>query len=476
VQIMQNESSLLQRLDPHPNIVRWVGYYTCWDRIALVLELVRDGDCQQLLQRHGCLSEEAVRPMISQLYDALGHLHERGVIHRDVKLENCLCDTQVFPPKITLCDLGHACYGSSVKGNDNFFGTPGYAAPEVLRGPRWSHAADVWAAGVVMYCLLANSLPFGLCDRSSTISQSIFQPPPMSGRSWWQVSTEAKVLLLQILEPSTPDRLDLDAVRDSDWLRGEASSGRRATPRLQRSGYSHQVLSSFAEARPKYRGGLPSNRSAGSAMDALADKAAPIKAWFASKGRGERPASAERAASARTCSAGTVGAAVAAAAAAAGAGKGGPVTFSSGGMLRGRADQPERVETASSGGRRSPLPIVHVTQRQLDILGADESSEEAGPADSALHAARGPSGPCDAEQPWAPPSEPSGDSDSRQLPIIKISTADCDSMGHSPEWAPPGPHGSPAPLRVAVPADGSITPRHSTCRAMTAESRLSNVL
>ena len=61
-----------------------------------------------------------------------------------------------------------------------FYGTPGYAAPEVAGGPFWSYGADVWAMGVVMFALLANSLPF---EREF----SWLKPPDFSGRAWWQV-------------------------------------------------------------------------------------------------------------------------------------------------------------------------------------------------------------------------------------------------------------------------------------------------
>jgi serine/threonine protein kinase len=71
-QLLQHESKLLEYLGHHPNIVRWGGCFASPNRIAMVMELVSGGDCQQLLQRHGACSEEAVQAMICQLYSALG--------------------------------------------------------------------------------------------------------------------------------------------------------------------------------------------------------------------------------------------------------------------------------------------------------------------------------------------------------------------------------------------------------------------
>jgi serine/threonine protein kinase len=115
-------------------------------------------------------------------------LHSLGILHRDVKLENLLCDTSTRPPKVKLCDFGHAVLQHDLAHDRQFYGTPGYAAPEVTQGPVWSAKADVWAMGVVMYALLANSLPFE-CDDGWR------RPADLSSRVWWRVSLEAKLLL-----------------------------------------------------------------------------------------------------------------------------------------------------------------------------------------------------------------------------------------------------------------------------------------
>ena len=60
-QLLLHESSLLQEIGIHPNVVRWEGCFTSNHRIAIVMELVSGGDCQQMLQRHGSLPEETVR-------------------------------------------------------------------------------------------------------------------------------------------------------------------------------------------------------------------------------------------------------------------------------------------------------------------------------------------------------------------------------------------------------------------------------
>lgn len=245
VSVLQHEAELLHSIEGHDRIVRLERMFQGANEMVIVLELVPGGDCQQLLHRHGCLSEQAVQPMMFQLQAALGYLHERSVIHRDVKLENLLCNTQVWPPSIKLCDFGHACSTADALNDYCFYGTPGYAAPEVVKGPTWSPAADVWAVGVVMFALLANALPFEQGSRHS-------QPPDMSGRAWWEVSVDAKLLLVSLLEPVLNDRVTLANVRRSPWMQRHANAG--ANRMLGRRGYSCAMLSdASADSRMRRR-------------------------------------------------------------------------------------------------------------------------------------------------------------------------------------------------------------------------------
>lgn len=142
-----------------------------------------------------------------------------GILHRDVKLENLLCDTSTRPPKVKLCDFGHAVTHRDMSEDRHFYGTPGYAAPEVMQGPVWTPKADVWAMGVVMYALLANALPFEYEDGWR-------RPPDLSSRVWWRVSLEAKLLLQSLLEPQLDARGSLQTFEQSAWAAASFEQGR----------------------------------------------------------------------------------------------------------------------------------------------------------------------------------------------------------------------------------------------------------
>ena len=155
-EIIRHEHALLEQVGPHPNLVSHHGFFEGSSRCAVLLGLVQGGDCQQLLQRHGALPEESVQGMVTQLHCALSHLHSLRVLHRDIKLENILCDMRARPPAVKLCDLGHASTFDSLHSERVFFGTPGYAARECLSRlhPAMPHTCDRLA----VHCQVAASI------------------------------------------------------------------------------------------------------------------------------------------------------------------------------------------------------------------------------------------------------------------------------------------------------------------------------
>ena len=158
-------------------------------------------------------------------------LHSMEVLHRDVKLENLLCDTSTRPPRVKLCDFGHAILVRDLSRDRQFYGTPGYAAPEVTQGPVWSASADVWAMGVVMYALLANSLPF-------EGDEGWRRPADLSSRVWWRVSLEARLLLQALLEVDANQRGTLDTFAQSTWRTLNLSGRHRDEPMRHSFSYS----------------------------------------------------------------------------------------------------------------------------------------------------------------------------------------------------------------------------------------------
>lgn len=125
------------------------------------------------IQKFGFPSLEHIKLIMINLLEGIGYLHEKGIMHRDLKLENIMVKKEesrngrVIP---VIVDFGLAEYCSSTKYMYTRCGTPGYVAPEVLRikstdpVQTYTSACDIFSLGVIFYILY--SLPYPVCSRS----------------------------------------------------------------------------------------------------------------------------------------------------------------------------------------------------------------------------------------------------------------------------------------------------------------------
>src|SRR5258708_7052113 len=162
---MQNEARTLARLN-HPNIVDVITAGVTADDLRLpyyVMERLNGQSLRLVLEKKGQLELGHAYHIAIDLLDALDHAHDKGVVHRDVKPDNIFLHRT--PAGVTLTKLLDFGIVSVLDGGHHetagrFLGTLRYAAPEQLRGEKATPKADVYAAALVLFEIIAGRGPF----------------------------------------------------------------------------------------------------------------------------------------------------------------------------------------------------------------------------------------------------------------------------------------------------------------------------
>lgn len=167
---VQTEKHVFEQASNYPFLV---GLHSCFQtasRLFFVIEFVKGGDLMFHMQRQRKLPEDHARFYAAEITLALHFLHERGIIYRDLKLDNVLLDHEGH---IKLTDYG-MCKEGILPGctTSTFCGTPNYIAPEILRGEDYDFSVDFWALGVLLYEMLAGRSPFDIACTAENPEQN----------------------------------------------------------------------------------------------------------------------------------------------------------------------------------------------------------------------------------------------------------------------------------------------------------------
>lgn len=146
-------------------IVRLYNTYKDSKYLYFLMESCLGGDLWTLLQkqRNKCFPEADARFLAACVLEALGYLHERAIVYRDLKPENLLIDEKGY---VKLTDFGFAKKLGNRGKTYTFAGTPEYVAPEIVLNRGHDKAVDYWAYGIFIFELLQGRTPFKSNDTS----------------------------------------------------------------------------------------------------------------------------------------------------------------------------------------------------------------------------------------------------------------------------------------------------------------------
>ncbi len=200
------EVELMKYLN-HPNIVQLFDCVVTPNRMYLIMALVTGGELLSFCFDSGPLPEVKARQFFRDILGAVDYLHRKGIVHRDLKLENCLLDEQ---RKVKLIDFGLA----------NFYlngplttscGSADYAAPELFTTAKYyGPPVDVWAVGAMLYAMIVGKFPFE--NVRATIDGDYYWPEEKT------YSEPLKNMLGMMFELNPDLRLTVEQIRRHDWV------------------------------------------------------------------------------------------------------------------------------------------------------------------------------------------------------------------------------------------------------------------
>ncbi|XP_078517960.1 NUAK family SNF1-like kinase 1 isoform X1 [Lissotriton helveticus] len=167
----------------HEHIVQVYEVFESKDKIIIVMEYASNGELYDYVNNRHLISENEARGFFRQIVSAVHYCHKKGVVHRDLKLENILLDENL---QVKLADFGLSTIYKRDQVLETFCGSPLYASPEIVNGlPYQGPEVDCWALGVLLYALVYGSMPF---DNSNfrTLAEQVStgeyrKPPHLSG-------------------------------------------------------------------------------------------------------------------------------------------------------------------------------------------------------------------------------------------------------------------------------------------------------
>ncbi|KAK7436709.1 hypothetical protein VKT23_018963 [Stygiomarasmius scandens] len=196
----------------HPHVTQMYEVIATESNIWIVTELCSGGELFDYLVEKGRLSETETKFIFGQLCLAVAYLHDKGIVHRDLKLENVLLDEHC---RVKLGDFGFTREFERGGLMETFCGTTGYAAPEMLSGKKYQGPeVDVWSLGVILYCLLTGMLPFDDDDEGVMRDKVIvgeFEDP-----EW--LSPESRDLIKGILFLEPSKRFTIPQILAHSWF------------------------------------------------------------------------------------------------------------------------------------------------------------------------------------------------------------------------------------------------------------------
>merc|ERR1711953_129047 len=189
--------------------------------VFIVMEFVQGGLLFDLCQTMGAMGEDAGRFFLHQMLDSVEYMHNKRVVHRDLKLENILVDDQL---NLKIADFGFACY-KSIDTLKSYRGTMTYMAPEIKEGKQYKGTeVDLFSIGVILFIIVQGIFPFKEARKEEYFYNLLLQgkiDTYFQKVNGGNLSPEFKDLILRFFSYDGNLRPTIEQIRAHPWMQSE---------------------------------------------------------------------------------------------------------------------------------------------------------------------------------------------------------------------------------------------------------------
>ena len=217
----------------HKNIIELYDAFVEGKQLIMIMELAEGGELLKYVADKGPLKETEARRILLEIVDAICCCHMRGIVHRDLKLENVMFkDTEGM---VKIIDFGISGVCTTFQTDKVDAGTVAYMPPECFEDEpvNSNPSLDVWAIGLMFFAMLYGTLPFYASDET-TVKKKI-KAAKLNFPKNIPVTDKAKELMTLMMKKDPNERLELIQMMDMDYYKMDDQDFTKYTDEVEKA-------------------------------------------------------------------------------------------------------------------------------------------------------------------------------------------------------------------------------------------------
>lgn len=222
---LHTEIAILKSVD-HPNIIKLHDVFFGKRSVYLVTDLCRGGELFELLNsgksQGFVFREDRASKLMRDMISAVHYLHGKGIVHRDLKLENFLFQVKTSSSPLIMIDFGLSKHFDKGELLNQRVGSCYYTAPEVFSG-NYDYRCDIWSLGVLCYMLLSGTPPFFGKTVDDVYEATLHQEPSFPDKKFRHLSPACMDFMHKLLVKDPTCRMSTSHALSHPFITGIAN-------------------------------------------------------------------------------------------------------------------------------------------------------------------------------------------------------------------------------------------------------------